>query len=530
MLIREDTIIRASENSFKHHSWYSFCCKFSCDGGVEAADQKLLNMEKSALTFDREELTASPEEPGHRDFFSRLPRIPLFFLGLGVYRAWIEIVFVGSFVDFPTKLYAGHNTFDIAMIATMLVCAIAAKKIGPFFRRRSIYITSGVALCLSTLAVFGSLLFPELASILALPSAIIGGIGIAFLILYWSELYSCLNPLRVALYYSASIVAAALILYMCRGLLSPWLLVVAMLLPVISLLCVSTGFRSLPDEEKPRNIPGKFSFPWKPVLVMAIYAFAYGMKEPSLYLSQFGPHSAPGAVVVAVIVFVGVALRGGRFKFGMIYRIALPLMIAAFLVLPSLGVLNQWFSGFCMAASYTAFSILIMLILASMSYRYGISAVWLFGLERGVRSLFNLFGRQVESHVGMLNFGVISSEILINALVILLVVVVTMIFFSEKELSSRWGVSFIGGTDEVDKVMLRKQELLNRCTQISSNHGLSQREEEVLVLLAQHKTIGVIERELFIANGTAKTHIRHIYRKLNIHSRNELYDMVDIHN
>ena len=30
-----------------------------------------------------------------------LPSIPLFFLGLGVYRAWIEIVFVGSFVRFP---------------------------------------------------------------------------------------------------------------------------------------------------------------------------------------------------------------------------------------------------------------------------------------------------------------------------------------------------------------------------------------------------------------------------------------------
>ncbi|MEE0592514.1 MAG: helix-turn-helix transcriptional regulator, partial [Eggerthella lenta] len=52
--------------------------------------------------------------------------------------------------------------------------------------------------------------------------------------------------------------------------------------------------------------------------------------------------------------------------------------------------------------------------------------------------------------------------------------------------------------------------------------------EEVLLLLAQRKTVGSIERELFIANGTAKTHIRHIYRKLDIHSRDELSDLLGL--
>ena len=50
----------------------------------------------------------------------------------------------------------------------------------------------------------------------------------------------------------------------------------------------------------------------------------------------------------------------------------------------------------------------------------------------------------------------------------------------------------------------------------------------MLLLLAQRKTGGSIERELFIANGTAKTHIRHIYRKLDIHSRDELTDLLGL--
>ncbi|MBS5478690.1 MAG: helix-turn-helix transcriptional regulator, partial [Coriobacteriia bacterium] len=57
--------------------------------------------------------------------------------------------------------------------------------------------------------------------------------------------------------------------------------------------------------------------------------------------------------------------------------------------------------------------------------------------------------------------------------------------------------------------------------------NLSQREEEVLLLLAQKKTARDIERELCVANGTAKAHIRHVYQKLDIHAREELFAMVE---
>jgi len=38
----------------------------------------------------------------------------------------------------------------------------------------------------------------------------------------------------------------------------------------------------------------------------------------------------------------------------------------------------------------------------------------------------------------------------------------------------------------------------------------------------------IIERELVIANGTAKAHVRHIYQKLDIHTRQELFDLLDM--
>jgi DNA-binding CsgD family transcriptional regulator len=210
-------------------------------------------------------------------------------------------------------------------------------------------------------------------------------------------------------------------------------------------------------------------------------------------------------------------------------------MVGAFLILPSLSPLTQFLSDFCMAASYTAFSILIMLILANMSYRYGISALWLFGIERGVRALFSLLGRVLENNSSVLDLGFVTSDVVINTLTILLVCACTMILFSERELSSRWGVTFLGGgtfakeaDKEVDRAIIQKQELADRCSEIAKRYRLSAREEEVLLLLAQHKTVGIIEKELFIANGTAKTHVRHIYRKLDIHSRDELYGLIGL--
>lgn len=469
-----------------------------------------------------------PKPPG--PLFPWMPTIPIAFLGLGAYRAWIEIAFVGSFVSFPAADVAGHDAFDLVMIATMLLCAVLAKRTGPYFSRTPLYAGSGIALVASTCCMFASIAVPAWASSLAVAAVALGGAGIAVVILLWSELYGCLNPFRVALYYSASMIVAALVIYVCRGLSVEWLGIATAVLPVASLASVAAGFRALPSDELPAAHPTKFSFPWKIVLLMAVYAFAYGLKESSMYQSTFGPHSAFGTLAVAAVVFFGVIARGGKFDFAVIYRIALPLMVAAFLILPNVGVLTQAASDFCTSASYTAFSILVMLVMANLCYRYGMSAVWLFGIERAVRALFTVLGRQVESLLGSPEFGLAGADAVVSGLVVVGVVAATMILFSERELSSRWGVAFLGGEGAVaDTAVVKRQELASRCSDLAKRHGLSPREEEVLLLLAQHKTIGSIERELFIANGTAKTHIRHIYRKLDVHSRDELIDMLGLY-
>ena len=56
--------------------------------------------------------------------------------------------------------------------------------------------------------------------------------------------------------------------------------------------------------------------------------------------------------------------------------------------------------------------------------------------------------------------------------------------------------------------------------------GLFKREEEVLALLVQRKSAPDIAVEVCISVATVKSHSRSIYRKLGIHRREELLEMV----
>lgn len=61
-----------------------------------------------------------------------------------------------------------------------------------------------------------------------------------------------------------------------------------------------------------------------------------------------------------------------------------------------------------------------------------------------------------------------------------------------------------------------------RSLALARSYGLSPRETDVLVLLAWGKTVHAVEEDLVLSANTVKTHVRHIYSKLGIHSRAEL--------
>ncbi len=69
-------------------------------------------------------------------------------------------------------------------------------------------------------------------------------------------------------------------------------------------------------------------------------------------------------------------------------------------------------------------------------------------------------------------------------------------------------------------------ELQRRCEALGAHYGLTAREVDVFVLMAQGRTQTRIEEELTLSKSTVKTHIGNIFLKLGVHSKQELIDLV----
>ena len=156
-------------------------------------------------------------------------------------------------------------------------------------------------------------------------------------------------------------------------------------------------------------------------------------------------------------------------------------------------------------------------------------ALWLFGITRAARVVASVIGGQI----GTLVWTAQDPTVLMLAtnLVAIGLVAACMGFLNERELETTWGITPVEPRHDFEPAPYQPltnyyEAFVNRCAQIARMYGLTRREEEVLACLAQGKSVPRIEQELIISNGTAKSHVRHIYAKLDIHSRDELIALV----
>ena len=100
--------------------------------------------------------------------------------------------------------------------------------------------------------------------------------------------------------------------------------------------------------------------------------------------------------------------------------------------------------------------------------------------------------------------------------------------FAAEGVSHRNGVSDTSSPnpplDQQGESLERRLALCH--AEIAKSHSLSSRETDVFMLLAQGRSRPYICEALYLSDGTVKTHISHIYRKFDVHGRQELLDAV----
>ena len=130
-----------------------------------------------------------------------------------------------------------------------------------------------------------------------------------------------------------------------------------------------------------------------------------------------------------------------------------------------------------------------------------------------------MVGVGVDAGLGALGMSAVAQSTVSVVMVALLVVLITLLLLSERRWDSHWTV--VLDDDSLAEESSREEAVAARC-------GLSPREDEIMRLLARKKTMAAIARDLYIAEGTVKAHVRHIYEKAGINTRKDLLELLGV--
>lgn len=72
-----------------------------------------------------------------------------------------------------------------------------------------------------------------------------------------------------------------------------------------------------------------------------------------------------------------------------------------------------------------------------------------------------------------------------------------------------------------------KQRYVNACDDVEEAYGLTPREREILALVGRGRNGTYIQERLVISKSTYQTHMRNIYKKMDIHTDQELIDIIE---
>ena len=215
-----------------------------------------------------------------------------------------------------------------------------------------------------------------------------------------------------------------------------------------------------------------------------------------------------------------------------LYTLAFGCALAGFLLIPGtvegLGPVVTLTCGSLCRAGETLFRIALWVAVASIGARNLVGALPLVLMVGGVGS----FGFELGALTG---HGVNYLTASYPELVFMVGVVVVLGFAMFNFVLART-FSFdatVAGVEPVQPVRELSEEAAGArdydavCARLAAEHGLTAREAEVLPLLARGRNVAYIMEELALSRNTIKSYVARVYGKLDVHSHQELIDLVE---
>ena len=168
------------------------------------------------------------------------------------------------------------------------------------------------------------------------------------------------------------------------------------------------------------------------------------------------------------------------------------------------------------AAAFQCFGILAWVLICGVCHRYLGTCVRTFAITRAGWAVGPLVGMLIGRFiVHGTDFG--PAEVYPCAVFgTLLITACSSMAFTERDLAFA-----------VDLLPTEKRRrFTDKCQSVAKRCGLSERETEIMTLFAKGRNLAYIQEQLCLSKSTVSTHRQHIYQKLNVHSSQEMIDLI----
>lgn len=449
------------------------------------------------------------------------------FLAVNVYLLWGAILPLSpdtSLATYDSLIgpYRFAASTSIAVVVLVLALACCVKPRLASCHRTLFYVGS-------SLLVVGYLLFVAASAAVPLSwvfafSGLFVGVSNGILFLLWGAVLA-----------QRGLSSAALILFLA-GIVSGGMCIVLLLLPVtisyiilgmLISVCVHSLWGNLDLEAKDSgsapavgDVKGMLKELGKPLLCVVILGFVFNAIREVAFVDFGGPKgvnivSLLGLVLVSLSIVV--LLRKGRVRVLGIEQIYSPLVliVAAVLIpVPFLPPVYRMAFVVVISCVYLPSATLLKATCVRLVEKHGVQPLVVFGF-----AYFGVFaGTAVGTLVGQMPrvAGGESGAMYVMGIVMvaLYFIMVSLVALREKKRESAVIIS------------MDEDSLQMRCELLAKKHAITQSELLVMILLAQHMSYSNIAKELQLSENTVRTHGKSIYRKLGIHSKQELIDLV----
>lgn len=458
--------------------------------------------------------------------------VPLCLISYGLLRVWYTLVVnlgvAGQYFFDATFVV---NAILAVRLVTDLCIAAFASKIGTLAGRRMAAGACSVFLVLGTIL----LVFPGSTAgngfVLGL-AALVCGIASGVFFIMWDELFVGLETdlLQKTILWRVALEASCpLLLLLPFGVTAA----ICLLCPIACALGFSRAWRARPATRRLQpwhavSIRAAMPLFWGAVLLFTGFTLIDSVPRSSVDWNVAGSMTLwtlfLGRLVALVVLIV--LLRFVKdCRYEVIFRAAVLIFVSGFLVLPLPFAAASFYSSVAVQAASVIAVIGVLLVTVSVSAYATTSPLRILALGSAAVRLGNAIGLLMGSAVAFLSEAVVSEYLYfyLSSLEVMLLVVAGMFLINERTLSRFfWRPQDV--SEEGDETVATAN-YAEAARFIGSTHGLTSREVQVLELLLEGRSVSYVSETLYISANTTKSHVKHIYQKLGVHSREELMQL-----